>query len=320
MKKGFFLIFIFILIVIISYLYFKEGTLPVNKNDKSTKIFVIQKGESLNNIVKKLSREQLIRNKIVFYLIVKQLGIEKKIQAGDYRLSPSMDAYQIAKTLTHGTLDIWITIIEGLRKEEVAQIVSKNFGIPEIEFIKKAKEGFLFPDTYLIPKDATLETILTILENNFQRRVDDKLKKQMQEKGLNLEEVITIASLIEREAKFEEDRLLVASVILNRLKKKMKLEIDATVQYALGYQTGEKTWWKKNLTRQDLEVDSLYNTYKFEGLPPGPICSPGLSSIKAVINAPNTDYFFYVSDKNGKLHFAKDFPTHNKNIKKYLMK
>ena len=320
MKKGFFLILIFALLAFISYLYFKEGTLPVNKNDKSTKIFVVPKGESLNNIIKKLSREQLIRNRIVFYLIVKQLGIEKKIQAGDYRLSPSMDAYQIAKTLTHGTLDIWITIIEGLRKEEVAQIVGKNFGIPEIEFIKKAKEGFLFPDTYLIPKDATLETIIKILENNFQKKVDEKLKNQMKEKGLSLEETIIIASLIEREAKFEEDRPLVASVIFNRLNEKMKLEIDATVQYALGYQADEKTWWKKNLTKSDLEIDSLYNTYKFEGLPPGPICSPGLSSIKAVINAPNTDYLFYISDKNGKLHFAKDLPTHNKNIQKYLIK
>jgi len=318
MKKTIFLLIIIVLIVTFSYLYFKEGTLPVNKNDKTTRIFVIPKGQPLNNIIKELSKQELIRNRIVFYLIVKKLGIEKKIQAGDYRLSPSMDAYQIAKTLTHGTLDIWVTIIEGLRKEEVAQIIARDFEIPETEFIKVTKEGYLFPDTYLIPKDANLQTIIKIFENNFYKKINDDLKKQLEKKGLTIDEALIIASLIEREAKFTGDRALVASVILNRLNNKMKLDIDATIQYALGYQIGEKTWWKKNLTRQDLEIDSPYNTYKFEGLPPTPICNPGLSSIKAIIDAPKTDYFFYISDKTGRLHFAKDLAGHNENIKKYL--
>jgi len=318
MKKTLFLLIIILSIATFSYLYFKEGTLPVDKNNKTTKIFVIPKGQSLNNIIKDLSKQELIRNRIVFYLIVKKLGIEKKIQAGDYRLSPSMDAYQIAKTLTHGTLDIWVTIIEGLRKEEVAQIIARDFGIPETEFIKAAKEGYLFPDTYLIPKNASLQTIIKIFEDNFYQKVNNDLKKQLEKKGLSLDEALIIASLIEREAKFADDRPLVASVILNRLNEKMKLDIDATIQYALGYQVEEKTWWKKNLTRQDLEINSPYNTYKFEGLPPTPICNPGLSSIKAIINAPKTDYFFYISDKTGHLHFAKDLTEHNENIKKYL--
>ena len=318
MKKTLFLLIIILSIATFSYLYFKEGTLPVDKNNKTTKIFVIPKGQSLNNIIKDLSKQELIRNRIVFYLIVKKLGIEKKIQAGDYRLSPSMDAYQIAKTLTHGTLDIWVTIIEGLRKEEVAQIIARDFGIPETEFIKAAKEGYLFPDTYLIPKNASLQTIIKIFEDNFYQKINDDLKKQLEKKGLSLDEALIIASLIEREAKFADDRPLVASVILNRLNEKMKLDIDATIQYALGYQVEEKTWWKKNLTRQDLEINSPYNTYKFEGLPPTPICNPGLSSIKAIINAPKTDYFFYISDKTGHLHFAKDLTEHNENIKKYL--
>lgn len=319
MKKRI-LVFLILLFFLISgfYLYYKEGILPVNKNDKSTKIFVINKGESLTNIVKKLHNEKLIRNKIVFYLLIKQLGLEKKIQAGDFRLSPSMSAEEIAQTLTHGTLDIWVTIIEGLRKEEIAQIINKNFNIPEIEFIKYAKEGYLFPDTYLIPKNADLKTVLNIFEKNFNTKVNDNLRKKIAEKDLTIEKTIIIASLIEREAKFAKDRPLVASVIFNRLDTNMKLDIDATVQYALGYQIKEKTWWKKYLTKNDLSFDSPYNTYLYPGLPPGPICNPGLESIMAVLDAPKTDYYYYLSDKKGHLHFAKTLEEHNKNIRKYL--
>ena len=309
---------LFLVFILGEYLYYKEGLLPVNKNDRSSKIFVINKGETLTSIIKRLSKEDLIRNRIIFYILVKQLGIEKKIQAGDFRLSPSMSAEEIAQTLTHGTLDIWVTIIEGLRKEEIAQIIGEKFNIPASEFIKYAREGYLFPDTYLIPKDANLNTVLNIFENNFNTKVNEEIKNNIKKKGLTLEEAIIIASLIEREAKYQNDRPLVASVIFNRLKNNMKLDIDATVQYALGYQIREKTWWKKNLTKNDLEIDSPYNTYKNLGLPPEPICNPGLSSIEAVINAPKTDYFYYISDKSGHLHFAKTLEEHYKNIDKYL--
>lgn len=319
MKKKFLsLLLVFLFIIVAGYLYYKEGLLPVDKNDKTTKIFVINKGESLTSIIKKLSKEDLIRNRVVFYLLVKQLGIEKKIQAGDFRLSPSMSAIEIAQTLTHGTLDIWVTIIEGLRKEEIAQIINEKFNIPETEFVKYAKEGYLFPDTYLIPKNANLEIVLEIFEKNFNQKVNQQIRNKIEKKGLTLDEALTIASLIEREAKYQKDRPLVASVIFNRLKNNMKLDIDATVQYALGYQIKEKSWWKKNLTKEDLEIDSPYNTYKNQGLPPGPICNPGLSSIEAVINAPETKYFYYISDKKGNLHFAKTLEEHYQNIEKYL--
>ncbi len=318
MRRLFFLIFFIFIAVLSFYLYYKEGVLPVNKNDKTTKIFVINRGESLNNIAKNLANEGLIRNKIVFYFVVKRLGLEKKIQAGDFRLSPSMNAYQIARTLTRGTLDIWITFIEGMRKEEMAQIISRNLNIPEAEFIRLGREGYLFPDTYLIPKNATAGAIINILENNFNKKFNKNLQKKAKSKNLSVEETVIIASLVEREAKFDEDRPLVAGVILNRLRLGMKLDIDATIQYALGYQPEEKSWWKRNLSKEDLAVDSPYNTYKNPGLPPGPIANPGLASIKAVINAAETDYLYYLSDKRGKIHFAKTLEEHNKNIKKYL--
>src|SRR3989344_1194569 len=288
------------------YFYYQAGTLPVEKNVKESKIFIVQKGEGLDSIINNLYDQKLIRNKIVFFLVVKQLGLEKNIQAGDFRLNQSMDAHQIANSLTKGTLDIWVTIIEGTRKEEIAQVISQNLGIPETEFLKYAQEGYLFPDTYLIPKDATAEAVIQILKTNLERRFSDDLKEKARQKNLTADEVLTLASLVEREAKYDEDRGQVASVLLNRLDSGMKLDIDATVQYALGYQPGEKSWWKKELSLDDLEMISPYNTYKNAGLPPGPIASPGLASIEAVVNAnPDTPYLFYVSDSTGHLHFAR---------------
>lgn len=318
MKKNLLALILFLAMAFSVFLYYKEGTLPVNDKDKTTKIFVIQRGETVTQIAKNLEKEELIRNRIIFYLVVKQLGIENKIQAGDFRLSPSINIYEIARTLTKGTLDLWITIIEGLRKEEIAQIFSRELSVPESEFLKYAQEGYLFPDTYLIPKDATTEAIVKILEKNFYHRFDERLRQKIADKGLDVNKAVIIASLVEREAKFDNDRALVASVIFNRLKIGMKLDIDATVQYALSYQPNEKMWWKKNLTKEDLEIDSPYNTYKNPGLPPTPISNPGLSAIKAVINVPETNYLYYISDKKGKMHFARTLEEHNENIRKYL--
>ena len=319
MKKIAVVFLFFSSLIIFLYLFYKQGLLPVNKKSKETKIFVIKRGESLNSIIDNLYHQNLIRNRLVFYFLIKKLGYEKKIQAGDFRLSPAMDAETIAKNLTKGTLDVWITIIEGLRKEEIAQIINQNFAIPESEFLKYAKEGYLFPDTYLIPKEATAQAIINILNINFYRRFNDNLRQKSIQKGLTEEEVIKIASMVEKEAKYDEDRKKVASIILKRLKNDWPLQIDATIQYALGYQPQEKSWWKKYLTKEDLEIDSPYNTYKNKGLPPTPICNPGLASIKAVIDADeNTPYWYYLSDKTGKMHYGKTLEEHNKNIRKYL--
>lgn len=314
------IVFVFIILAgLFGFIYYKEGTLPVNKNNPVSKIFVIKKGESLSSIAKNLNNEGLIRNKIIFYVVVKKLGIERKIQAGDFRLSTMMDVYDIAKTLTHGTLDVWVTLIEGTRKEEIAQIFSQNLGIPESEFFKFATEGRLFPDTYLMPRDATAGAVIKILERNFSRRYDDLLRKKAKNKGLSDNEVLTLASLVEKEARLDEDRPIVAGIILKRYKNDWALQIDATVQYALGYQPDEKTWWKKILTTDDLKIDSSYNTYKHLGLPPSPIANPGLASIKAVIDADeNTPYWYYMSDKKGKMHYAKTIEEHNENVRKYL--
>ena len=296
----------------LAFLWFKEATSPLKPNSQASKDFVIKRGDSVRKIASNLKREGLIRDPLAFFLLVKKMGLGKNIQAGDFRLKPSMSAYEIADKLQHGTLDVWITIPEGWRVEEIALKLAAELSIPEQEFLKYAKEGYMFPDTYLIPKEASASAVAKIMRDNFDKKVSKSFA------NLNLHKMIILASLVEKEAKLEQDRPKVASVLLNRLKLGMKLDVDATVQYALGYQPDNKTWWKKALTREDLKISSPFNTYKNRGLPPKPIANPGLTSIKAVVNPAKTDYLYYLSDQKGKMHYAKSLEEHNKNIKKYL--
>ncbi len=318
MKKLQFLFIFIVIVATVIYLIYREGTLPVDKTDNTPKMFKVEKGESLNSITNNLSKEGLIRNKVVFYLIVKRLGIEKSIQAGEFQLAPSMDAETIAKSLTHGTVDTWVTIIEGLRKEEIAEILSQKFSVSEVEFNNEAEEGYLFPDTYSVPNGSDSEKIIKILRDTFDKKYAE-IAESAKKRNLSEKEVVTLASLVEREGRTKEDKQEVANILLKRYREDWTLDIDATVQYIVGYQTAEKRWWKKDLSFDDLKIDSPYNTYKNKGLPPGPICSPGFDSLSAVANADeSTPYWYYVSDKDGKLHFAKTLEEHNANIEKYL--
>ncbi|MCL4375045.1 endolytic transglycosylase MltG [Patescibacteria group bacterium] len=319
MKKLSVFVTLVILAFVISAAVYREGNLPVDRNSQEYKIFLIPPGEGLSSIARRLAADGLIRNRLVFYLIVKRAGIEKNIQAGEFRLSPRMTGTQIAQTLTHGTTDVWVTILEGWRKEEAAQAISAKLNIPESEIIKRAAEGYLFPDTYLFPRNATIATVLSILRLNFQKKYSSAVADKIKRLGLSQDQAITLASLVEREARSDTVRQQVASIIYKRYKNDWFLNIDATVQYALGYQIQEKSWWKKQLSAADLTVNSSYNTYKYIGLPPGPICSPSLSAITAVANIdPNTPYWYYLTDANGHVHYAVTLEEHNANIDNYL--
>lgn len=301
---------------LIALVWWKHGIIPVDEKNKEQKIFVIKPGEDTREITNNLKQEGLIQDPVVFFLLIKQLGIDNKIQAGDFRLSPSMSALDIAQTLTHGTLDVWVTIPEGKRAEEIADILKEKVKSYDPSWRKELvkNEGYLFPDTYLIPTDSSITLIISIMKNNFDNKITNI---NFNNTAYTKEEIVTIASLIEREAKFAQDRPLVASVILNRLRIGMKLDIDATIQYALGYQDRENSWWKKNLTIDDIDLVSSYNTYRNPGLPPTPISNPGLFALQAVVNAPKTNYLYYISDKSGRNHYAQGLDQHNANIKKY---
>ena len=313
-----FIITLFILIFI-GFIFIREGNMPVNKNDKTNVIFLIKPGENLNQITNNLSKNNLIRNKISFYLVVKKLGIERKIQAGDFRLSPSMSTETIANNLTHGTIDIWVTLLEGWRREEAAQAIYNKISIPEIEIVQAFKEGYIFPDTYLFPKTSSIDNLVKIINSNFDNKFKTLSSSSIKKLGLTTNQVITIASLVEREVKLPDDRQKVASIIYKRWKNDWALNIDATIQYTLGYQASEMSWWKKELSADDLKLESPYNTYIHTGLPPTPICNPSLSSLTAITEIdPNFEAWFYISDKTGKMHYSKTLEEHNTNVKRYL--
>jgi len=316
MRKFWITAGVLFLIFLLFGFWWKNGLSAVNPSDNSPQIFIVERGQGIREIAKNLKDEGLIRDQIVFFLLTKQLGLDKKIEAGDFRFYKSMTATEIANGLTHGTLDIWITIPEGNRAREIAQLLEKRIPSYQNDWAQELEdeEGYLFPDTYLIPKDADINLIISTFKNNFEVKYKTL---GTPENNLTKNEVVTIASLVEREAKFDRDRLLVASVILNRLNIEMKLDIDATLQYALGFQEKEKRWWKKSLTEADKTFDSPYNTYLTSGLPPTPISNPGLSSLEAVINPATTNYLYYISDSMGNNHYAQDYEDHLDNIKKY---
>lgn len=307
MKKVVLALSLFLAAGISFVAWWKISTSAVNSADKSEQSFVVARGDGVKAIARNLKVQGFIRDELAFTLLVKKLGIEKNIQAGSFKISRSMNASQIAVKLTLGTEDVWITIPEGWRSEQIIDYL-KSVGIASDEGNWRLEEGKYFPDTYLVPKQITINGVRLLMRKTFDQKTAN-LKIT--------DEDLILASLVEREAKKLEDRPLVASVLWNRYRIGMKLDIDATVQYAVGF-TQKDGWWKKELTLADLAIRSPYNTYTNAGLPPAPICNPGLSVIDAVLNPAKTDYLYYLTDKDGNMHYASTIEQHNANVAKYL--
>lgn len=312
------LVSIIIILLGLGVIWWKQGTAPVNPANSTPKIFVVKRGEGVREIASRLKKEGLIRDQVVFFLLIKKLGIDQNLQAGDFRLNPSLNAPTVAQTLTRGMLDVWIRILEGWRNEEIALKLAVELSLPEDQFLRFAEEGKMFPDTYLIPKDATGAAIAKTLKENFSQKFDQNLQNEALKKGLTPKEVVILASIVEKEASGNEDRNIIAGILLKRLKADWPLQADATIQYILGYQPEERTWWKKELTDLDKKIKSPFNTYLQPGLPPGPICNPGLAAIKAVVYPVESEYWYYLHDPEGNVHFARTVEEHEANITKFL--
>lgn len=310
-------------ILLIGWWWLNRQLTPVSANT-TTQVFVVQKGQSIDSIGQKLTEAGLIRIPFAFKYIVARKQLAKKIQAGSFRLSPNMPIEQIATTLTSGSLDTWVTLLEGWRREEMATEIKKvmeqaGATFDEQLFIKltQGKEGYLYPDTYLIPVGASEEKIVSLLQNTFDQKVTQALAPDLKASGRSLEDVITMASLVEREARSETARAMVAGILWKRLEAGWPLQVDATLQYAKGYDQNDKTWWTPP-TYLDKNLTSAYNTYQNPGLPPGPIASPSLSAIKATLNPTPSEYWFYLTGNDNQMHYAETAEAHAENIQKYL--
>lgn len=314
MKKLLTLLIIFLMLLLAARGWWNLQLAAIS-SDRSAKNVIIAKGKSLNEIAQQLKKENLIRSQFVFSLYTRQQGLAAKLSAGTFRLSPAMSTPQIVKMLSGQPSEVWITLIEGWRGEEMADELNAKLQIPNDKFLAAAKEGYMFPDTYLFAPDTSASQIVQRLTATFNQRFSDDLKSKIKSQGLKEFEGVILASIVEREARSDQARTEVASILLKRWKIGMGLNTDATIQYALGYQSQEKNWWKRELTKEDLKIDSPYNTYLYAGLPPTPICNPGLSSLKAVADADSsTPYFYYYHDLKGNSHYAKTLEEHNQNI------
>jgi len=323
---------LFIVIFSLSGWYWWNASIGPVSNDKENYSFIIPKGSSAMQIANKLEDKEIIKSALAFKIYTQVTGKADSIQAGEFDLSPSNSLFVIVETLLSGPIELWITIPEGLRREEIAirfaQGLEKENGedeifIDEFLFYSDGMEGYLFPDTYLFPKEVSAQKVISVLSETFDKKALD-LNEDIENNGLGLSEVVTLASIIERETKGTDERPVVAGILLKRLDAGWPLQVDASVQYAVsslncGVRISNCEWWPI-LTRSDLDIDSQYNTYKYATLPPGPIANPGLTSLQAAVYPKKSDYWYYIHDDKGVIHYAKTQEEHSNNVARYLGK
>jgi len=291
--------------------------------------FVIETGESVNSVAAHLQESGLIRDAESFRAYLIYSGLDTSIQAGEYRLSATMSAIDIAHELQDATsAEIEFVILPGWRMEEIAaSLPTSGLSFTPEEFLTTARtlsgeydfltgansvEGFLFPDAYVFSRAVTADDLVNELIRNFALHLSVDMANGFEQQGLTVYRAVTLASIVEREAIRDEEKPLIASVYLNRLRIGMKLEADPTVQYALGYDYVSGTWWKNPLSLDDLRFDTPFNTYVYTELPPAPIANPSLDSLQAVAFPAETVYYFFRAKCNdGGYHsFAETFDEH----------
>jgi len=291
--------------------------------------FHIDQGESIGSIADRLEQAGLISSAGAFSNYLIYTGLDTSVQAGDYQLGPALSVVDIAHKLQDATPeDVTFVVLPGWRMEEIAaSLPTSGLNVTPQGFLALAStapsgydffttsataEGFLYPDSYILPRTTTAQQLLETLVRNFALHMTGDLRDGFSHQGLNTYQAVTLASLVQREAIHEEEQPIIASVFFNRLKSNMQLDSDPTVQYALGYNALQQTWWTNPLSLDDLQVASPYNTYTNLGLPPGPIDNPGLSALRAVAFPADTQYYYFRArcDDSGYHSFAETFDQH----------
>ncbi|GBD14637.1 Endolytic murein transglycosylase [bacterium HR25] len=320
----------------------RPGAGPTPPATESSSLLVdVRRGETAGEIGQRLEEMGIIDSALHFRILVSLLGYDGLLQAGTYEFSPNTSVLTAVQRIRHGRLATHtLVLIEGWRLSQTARAV-EELGIATAEqfqatavagryydafpFLRPLPpeaplEGYLFPATYTFPRNVAVEEVVRAMLAKLDETFTPELRQEAERQGLNMHQVLTIASIVEREARLPEERPVIAQVFLKRLRLGIPLEADPTVQYALGLDersVAQHGFWKAPLTLQDLEVDSPYNTYRNQGLPPGPIASPGLDSIVAVVRPAGTNYLYFVARPDGSHAFAETLEEHLRNVQMY---
>lgn len=326
-RKIVYIILVFFVIILTLLIIFWWQIRTPLKPTGETKIFKVEKGDSAKVIAENLKNTGLIKNQFLFRLYVFLALSQYSLKSGEYKLSPAISIRDIADTIVlGGTNEVLITIPEGFNLKQIeerlvaarlakqGEIVNYKFAanIPPILFDKPKSaslEGYLFPDTYRFFKDASLSDVVSKMVANLDAKLTPDLRAAMTVSGRDIYEILTMASLVEKEVKSEADRKIVSGILWKRFKAGVPLQVDATLVYITG---------RQEVYEADKKINSPYNTYFYRGLPKGPIASPGLSAIKAAIFPETSPYWYYLSIKDGTTIFSKTLEEHNNNRAIYL--
>ncbi len=314
---------------------------PARPGDSSQRTFIVKKGETTAAISDRLQAEGFVEDARVFRYMADLEGVAEGLAAGEYNLSAGMKPSEILGILAGGKTRAspMITIPEGWRAEEIADRLSArgigtidqfmavvrqgSFGSPALAGrpAGASLEGYLFPDSYSVDEKTTPGTMAQRMTEQFELRLTPEMREKAARLGMTVHQIVILASVIEREAVVPDERPLMAGVFYNRLKEGMPLQSDPTVQYAVATADPQSQkqfgWWKSDLTTEDLQIDSPYNSYRYPGLPIGPICNPGLASLRAAVEPTTTDYLYFVAKPDGSHAFARTLEEHNANVARY---
>lgn len=276
----------------------------------------VKEGTSITAEVQQLKDQRIVRSALLTKILLRAVGGESGLVAGDYFFPKAENALTVAIRLAQGKylLDpVKVTIPEGATNKEIAQILSDRLQFFDTETFKSLaqnKEGYLFPDTYYFLPTEDPHVVLRMMQSNFNERIEP-LKDEIAASGRSLSDIVIMASLLEEEARLTDTRKMISGILWNRIKIGMRLQVDAVFPYIIGKNTFE-------VTRADLQVDSPYNTYKYKGLPIGPISNPGLSSIEAAVLPTESKYVYYLADMRGVTHYSKTYAEHLRKQRLYL--
>lgn len=320
-----FLTTIFLLTIVFIIIVFEVYNIIPAQRGGIDQLFFVREGATLNEVAGDLEEKGFIRSRLLFTIWARVKGLSRKIKAGEYCLNPDMPPSKILSALSRGAIATYpVTIPEGFSRIQIGQLLEENNLVGKDAFLSLTEnediagqygikghglEGYLYPDTYRFARSQSALSIIDTMVNRF-FEVIEPFKESIEASNMNLDEIVTLASIIEKETACPEERPIIASVFLNRLNRGMRLESDPTVIYGIKDFNG-------NIKKRHLSENTPYNTYVIRGLPPGPIANPGIDAIRAVLLPSNTDYFYFVSKNDGTHYFSESLKEHNRAVQVY---